>query len=87
MYSDEPYVVVVCSPFIIFIGLPVGVLGIVAASLHLFEACRGRASIVGSVVSCLSRLPLVEACLSANRSRHWTITTRLDELMALSPKP
>ena len=27
------------------------VLGIVAASLHLFESCRGRSSIVGSVVT------------------------------------
>lgn len=39
------------SPAIIFIGLPLGILGIVAASLHLFEACRGRSSIVGSVVT------------------------------------
>mmetsp|Transcript_15259 Transcript_15259/g.37567 ORF Transcript_15259/g.37567 Transcript_15259/m.37567 type:complete len:295 (-) Transcript_15259:228-1112(-) len=53
---------VVCSPFIIFIGLPVGVLGIVAASLHLFEACRGRASIVGSVVT-IKVLALVIASL------------------------
>lgn len=28
-----------------------GILGIVAASLHLFESCRGRASIMGSVVT------------------------------------
>lgn len=46
-----PYPSVVCSPIIIFIGLPLGILGIVAASLHLFESCRGRASIVGSVVT------------------------------------
>jgi hypothetical protein len=44
-------ILVVFSPFIIFIGLPLGILGIVAASLHLFESCRGRASIVGSVVT------------------------------------
>ena len=31
--------------------LPFGVLGIVASSMHLFESCRGRGSIAGSVVT------------------------------------
>ena len=68
------------SPFIIFIGLPLGILGIVAASLHLFESCRGRASIVGSVVTikvlaaviatlefCLAGILLLVAVAAAER--------------------
>jgi len=44
-------IMVIVAPFLIFLSLPFGVLGIVASSMHLFESCRGRGSIVGSVVT------------------------------------
>ena len=64
---------VIVAPFIIFVSLPFGVLGIVAASLHLFESCRGRSSIVGSVVTIkvlAAVIATLEFALSGRASRY-----------------
>lgn len=42
---------IILSPYLLFISLPIGILGVVASSLHICENCRSKASIVGSVVT------------------------------------
>ena len=49
LYMASSVVMIALSPWLIFVSLPLGVLGVVASCVHLFENCRGRGAIVGAV--------------------------------------
>ena len=49
LYMVSSVVMIALSPWLIFVSLPLGVLGVVASCVHLFENCRGRGAIVGAV--------------------------------------
>jgi len=54
------------SIFVFPISLPLAILGIIASSMHLFEKCRGRGSVVGAVIT-IKVLSAVVATMSLVR--------------------
>ena len=60
--GSSPYKTVFVFP----ISLPLAILGIIASSMHLFEKCRGRGSVVGAVIT-IKVLSAVVATMSLVR--------------------
>ena len=71
-YMAASVVMLFFSIWVFPISLPLAILGIIASSMHLFERCRGRGSIVGAVIT-IKVLSAVVATMSLSLALIWIL--------------
>jgi hypothetical protein len=84
-YMAASVVMLFFSIWVFPISLPLAILGIIASSMHLFERCRGRGSIVGAVIT-IKVLSAVVATMSLSLAIIWILiacSVAVGELIAV----
>ena len=71
-YMAASVVMLFFSIWVFPISLPLAILGIIASSMHLFEKCRGRGSIVGAAIT-IKVLSAVVAMMSLSLAVIWIL--------------
>ena len=71
-YMAASVVMLFFSVWVFPVSLPLAILGIIASSMHLFERCRGRGSIVGAVIT-IKVLSAVVATMSLSLAIIWIL--------------
>ena len=71
-YMAASVVMLFFSIWVFPISLPLAILGIIASSMHLFERCRGRGSVVGAVIT-IKVLSAVVATMSLSLALIWIL--------------